>query len=246
MLTIISDVHIKTPLDGPSKLFCKFLSHEKVLNSDSVILLGDIFDFLVGGDDSFVQIHKEVFDRIHFLLNKGVKVYYLEGNHDFHLNKFFKKHFRSDNFVFSKKNMIIEDAGKKILLCHGDDIEIENLNYKLYTCLIKSLPMKILVESIMPFGLAKTIGDWVSARSRKKNVKVYESAKEQIKDKFRRSSESAAKKINIDFIISGHSHIKDEYKSENGFIYLNNGYAPKEKTFLLVEGASYRFVELSD
>lgn len=246
MISLISDIHIKKPGDEACKLFLSFLDHADVKQSDSVALLGDIFDLLVGGDQPFVKEFEEVFKRINGLLEAGKKVYYLEGNHDFHIDKLFKKVFTSENFIFSKKMMKIQDEGIDILICHGDDIELDNTAYKRYSAIIKSLPIRILAEDVVPFSFTRKVGEWASQRSRKKNIEAYQSKTEEIRDKFRRSADEAFKKTKTELLIAGHSHVKDTYESSLGFTYLNNGYVPEEKTFLKVNGKKYSFVNLVD
>lgn len=244
MISLISDVHIKTPGDDPHVLFMKFLNHELVKKSDKIILLGDIFDLLVGGNQAFIKTYKDIFDKIEEYLNEGKEIYYLEGNHDFHLERFFKNLYQHNTFFFSKKMMKIRDDGIEILICHGDDIEIENPSYERYSKIIKSYPIKVLAERILPFSLTELIGSWASSRSRKKNIEKYESKTDEIRTKFRKSSEIVYKESHAKMIISGHSHVKDVYTSENGFIYLNNGYFPKEKTYLFIDNGSHRFINL--
>lgn len=245
MISAISDVHIKEKGDAPYELFIRFLNHESVRNSEKIILLGDIFDFLVGGDQEFAKGYSEIFDKIQEFLDAGKTVYYLEGNHDFHLKKFFKKLYPTGNFIFSQQKLLLEDDGKKIMICHGDDIELDNPSYKIYSFFIRSFIMKYLVEWILPFSISKMIGERVSARSRKKNLTVYESKVDNIREKFRRSAEEVFNN-NFSIILAGHSHVKDEYKSELGFTYLNNGYLPSEKTFLTITKEEYEFVSLTD
>jgi len=244
MISIISDVHIKKKGDDAYHLFLSFLNHEKVKSSHKVILLGDIFDLLVGGDKNFYKEYKEIFVKINELMNKGVEVYYLEGNHDFHIGNFLNKYLGHENFNFSPELLKIEHLGKSILLSHGDDIEIENPSYKIYSKIIRSVPIQILAERIVPFSITKSIGDWASSRSRKKNLKKYNEKSTMIRDKFRRSVEEFYQKVKFDVVVTGHSHVKDNYESPQGFKYLNNGFAQSEKTFIFINHQA-EFISLS-
>ena len=47
-ISSISDVHVVNDQDDRAKVLKSFLTNEKVLNSDYVIFLGDVFDCLVG------------------------------------------------------------------------------------------------------------------------------------------------------------------------------------------------------
>ncbi|MFT6068803.1 MAG: UDP-2,3-diacylglucosamine hydrolase [Bacteriovoracaceae bacterium] len=246
MITVVSDVHIKTPGDKPSKLFMSFLTNPLVNRSEKVILLGDIFDFVVGGDIDFVNEFQEIFDGIRDLLKDGKEVYYIEGNHDFHIGKLLKKTFPENNFIFSKEKIQLTHEEINIVFCHGDDIEIDNPSYKRYAKIIRSWPIQILAEWIVPFSFTRMIGNWASAKSRKKNIAQYESKSELIKTKFRNSAETAFRVSPCQIIISGHSHVKDKFESELGFIYANNGYFPNEKSFISIEKDHVQFNELAE
>lgn len=246
MISVISDVHIKKVGDEPYQLMMRFLDHEKVQSSEKIFLLGDIFDLLVGGDKAFFNEFGSLFEKIQKLLTQGKDIFYLDGNHDFHLEKFFKENILSPNFYYSAKSLKLNINGSKYFLCHGDDIEIENPSYRIYSAIIRSFPIKILAEEIVPFSVTKSIGDWASSRSRKKNISKYSENEEYIREKFRRSADLQFEKEGCDFIVSGHSHVKDKYNSEKGFVYLNNGYVPVEKTFLHIKNGESEFINLSD
>ena len=59
--SLISDLHIKEKSSEASVLFENFFHHPLVQKSDEVILLGDIFEFLVGSHiENFKLFEKEL------------------------------------------------------------------------------------------------------------------------------------------------------------------------------------------
>lgn len=244
MISIVSDVHIKFPGDEPFKLFMRFLNNPIVNRSEKVVLLGDIFDFVVGGNKDFIKEFSEVFDKLKAMLENGIEIYYIEGNHDFHIEKLMKEVFPEKGFKFSKGKVHVEHQETSVLLCHGDDIEIENPSYRRYYKIIRSRLIEFLAEEVVPFSITRKIGIWASSRSRKKNIDQYESKKDLIKTKFRNSAEELFKTNPTKLIISGHSHVKDHYQSKSGFTYANNGFFPAEKTFIVIEKDQVIFNEL--
>ena len=76
----VSDVHIKEDNDEASVLFRKFLDEAK--NSDVIVLLGDIFDLVVGGHFDWIEKFPQSFKKISEI-SKTKKTYFIEGNHDF-------------------------------------------------------------------------------------------------------------------------------------------------------------------
>jgi len=250
--TIISDVHIKKPGDISSKLMINFLRAKETLSSDKIILLGDIFDLMIGNHEEYLDEYHEIFGEMAKRVKEGKEIIYFEGNHDFHISNLLKtfcyKNRIESNFKFIKTAYSLDLNGKNFIFCHGDDIEIGNYSYKLYKAFINNRFMSFIADEIFPYSLIKFIGDRASKASRERNINRYshEEVSEDLKLNFRRASEKLKTKKNFDYLICGHSHIKDDYNSNNGFRYLNNGYAPNSKSFIFYDGDQFSFVNLSN
>ena len=93
----ISDVHIKNADDCPRlDLFLKFLNSNEVSQSNKIFLLGDIFDIFVGNHEEYIDYYSSIFSKLDELSKSGKSIYYIEGNHDFHLKQLME--------TFAKKN----------------------------------------------------------------------------------------------------------------------------------------------
>jgi UDP-2,3-diacylglucosamine pyrophosphatase LpxH len=55
-ISSISDIHIKSPTDKSYALLLDFLNHKEVSDSDGVLLLGDIFDFMMGEHKEYLDL----------------------------------------------------------------------------------------------------------------------------------------------------------------------------------------------
>ena len=55
-ISSISDVHVINDQDDRAKVLKSFLTNKKVLNSDYVVFLGDVFDCLVGEQKNNLRI----------------------------------------------------------------------------------------------------------------------------------------------------------------------------------------------
>ena len=60
----ISDVHIKTTDDERAQILTSFLSSQDAKEADEIILLGDIFDLMVGNKFQYVDKYSEIFNRL--------------------------------------------------------------------------------------------------------------------------------------------------------------------------------------
>jgi UDP-2,3-diacylglucosamine hydrolase len=244
----ISDVHVKRAGDPAEDLLLTFLRNPDVQSSDIIFLLGDIFDLMIGSHSQYFVRYKAYFNEIKKLIENGKRICYVEGNHDFHLHelykKFFEIHSNLDKSLFAIAPFFeFFDADKKLYFAHGDDIEVGNPGYRAWKALVTSFPLRYYANNLMPHFLIKAIGEYSAEKSRKRNNKRYSSEVDlsPVKDNFRFSTEVFFKEQVRQVIVLGHSHVKDHYISENGFEYVNNGYAQHSKTYISIIDGNISF-----
>ena len=95
-MAIISDVHAKKSNLESYNFLLSFMKDKRVLDSESIFFLGDIFDLMVGNHIEYIDQYSDFFNALASLLKKKKKVFFFEGNHDFHLRRLF------DFFLVSK------------------------------------------------------------------------------------------------------------------------------------------------
>ena len=236
----ISDVHIKEQGDPSCRLFDRFLDHEKTQRADVVVFLGDIFDLMVGPYTEYIEKFREVFGKMDALAATK-KIYYFQGNHDFHLMDIFLKQdiFKNLHKIeICRYGKVIQVGKRKVYFEHGDDSEIGNNSYKAYKSFVGSHLMTFLVKHIFNFKIVEYIGTRMSRASRIKNEKKYAADSTHdnaVRDRFRESARRVAKRGGCDVVVFGHSHIKDAHGLLGGGVYLNNGYVVTEGCFCLIE-----------
>lgn len=242
-IVAISDVHIKEPHDEADRLLMDFLSHPETQKSDLVFLLGDIFDLMCGPHTEYINLFSHIFKKIDDLLKSGKKVYFFEGNHDLHLEKLFKKYWPNGEMTSYQSPVKLEILGKKYYFSHGDEHEIDNISYQRYKSLIFSSPLKFVANYLMPLSVLNFFGKRASKQSRKKGVKIFDH--EKVRDRFRMGV-AATTKGEFDFVLGGHSHVQDLYQlTGTQELYINNGYALKTKTFILIKNHEISFRSLT-
>lgn len=242
-IAAISDVHIKSPHDEADKLLMSFLNHPRVQDSDYILLLGDIFDLMVGPHKAYLTGYNHLFARMTELHKSGKKIYFFEGNHDVHLERLFKKLWPHDEVKITQEPVTETIEGKKYYFSHGDEHEVDNLSYHRYIKFIRSKPLKFVADYIMPYAVLNFFGERASKMSRKKGSRKFDV--EGVRAKFR-SGVQITTQGKFDFVLGGHSHVQDQYKlPDSETIYLNNGYALKTGTFLLIDNHQPQFVSLS-
>lgn len=242
-IAAISDVHVKSPGDEADKLLLSFLSHPEVQDSDYVLLLGDIYDLMCGPHEEYLTLYSHHFQALSDLMAKGKKVFFFEGNHDVHLERLFRKKWKNDSIVITQNPVVEVIDGKKYYFSHGDEHEVDNLSYHRYIRFIRSKPLKFVADFIMPYAVLNFFGERASKMSRKKGSRKFDA--EGVRARFRAGVEQTTRG-EYDFVLGGHSHVKDEFLiSSSTSLYLNNGYALQSKTFILINNHRPQFVSLS-
>ena len=241
-VSAISDVHVKVPHDDADRLLCHFLTHPQVIESDYILLLGDIFDLMCGPHAEYLKQFDHIFNLMDQLVKKGKKVLFFEGNHDVHLEKLFKMRWPKGEVSLSQSAQITNIDGKSYYFSHGDEHEVNNVSYQRYKNLILSAPLRFVANYIMPFAVLNYIGERASKMSRKRGSREYN--EELVRDTFRKGVTETTKG-QFNFILGGHSHVKDVYMLNNNSVYVNNGYALKSKSFLFIDNHEISFPELT-
>jgi UDP-2,3-diacylglucosamine hydrolase len=148
-LVVVSDVHMRTPDDAQTGNFLSFLeSIGSSLKCDTLVLLGDIFDFVNARQSFYFQHWKKVFFQLKALKARGIKVVFVEGNHDF-------------GFEHSPRDEISEcfdhcgdillkikhPRAGDILLLHSDDVVCPP-SYRIFRSLVKSAVFQSLFTPV--------------------------------------------------------------------------------------------------
>lgn len=248
-VAIISDVHIREEGDKAFQIFHKFMNHDLVMSAERIVLLGDIFDLMAGAHWQYYKRYQQTFEMIRQALARGQEIQYFEGNHDVHLEKLFmsfikKKNLNPRMMKIIRKSYRENRWEKSFYYSHGDEDEIGNESYKKYKRFIHSKPLEFVANYIMPYKFFTRVGESQSDKSKARNTNY---DPEKTKAVYRQSVQVIAED-NYDYIILGHSHIKDEYEGENSkgkkFIYLNNGFAPRSKSFIYIKNGNHNFIDL--
>ncbi|MCB9093397.1 MAG: metallophosphoesterase, partial [Halobacteriovoraceae bacterium] len=174
----LSDTHIIETGDEGDKALDLFFHHERVKNASRIVLLGDIFDYASGFHRQYYQRFSTFFNGIEQCIQSGQEVYFIEGNHDVHLEKLirsFLKRKKLDQSLYfhEQRSMVVEWYGKRIFLSHGDDIGVSNKKYQDYKNFILSKPINLISNHLFPLWLFDYLAKDASVKSRKRNSEFY-------------------------------------------------------------------------
>jgi UDP-2,3-diacylglucosamine pyrophosphatase LpxH len=218
-ILVLSDVHLGTYGCHAKEL----LHYLKSIKPKTVILNGDIIDIWQFSKRYWPKSHMKVVKQIMHWMSKGVKIYYITGNHDEMLRKFVG--FKMGSLKIVNKVILELDNGKRAWFFHGDvfDVTMQHSKWlaKLGAVGYDSL---ILINSFANFISEKIFKKGKLSLSKK----IKNSVKRAVK--FINNFEQTAADIGIskhyDYVVCGHIHQPEmrEIENQHGKImYLNSG-----------------------
>lgn len=197
----MSDVHLGLDVKDPSARearFVRFLKEIPADETEAVYLLGDIWDFWYEYRDVVPKGYVRVFSAILDLIDRGVKLYFFEGNHDIWCYGYFE----SLGMIKLSQPYRMEIDGKRFCIGHGDGLGPGNKGYKLMNRGFRCRFLQRMFSSLHPW-FAFRIGNGWSRRSRlgKDFEYVFRGAEEPLW-KFCEATPD------VDYFIFGHYHVK--------------------------------------
>ena len=212
----ISDIHLglqsKEVEEEKEKLLVKFLEFAKS-NCDELFIVGDLFDFWFEYKRVYQKGYFRTLTALKNLTDKGIKVHYFIGNHDFLHRDFFEKEIGAVMYKDAVSFSLIE---KKFFIGHGDGMVENDLGYKILKWVLRNRVTQWMYSMLHPdFGI------WLASRT-SKSSREYTTKKDygEVDGLF----EAAKKKIDqgFDYVIFGHLH-KKVFENYNNGSYINLG-----------------------
>ena len=175
-IAFFSDLHIKSPGDEACHLFDRFCQDSKIQSTTHVILLGDMFDILIGEHRGYLKKYHRFFNNITELLDKGIKVIFLEGNHDFHIQKTLENYFSQNSknpklfkYLLNGEDLLVN--GKKYHYCHGFEVDYYNQYFDNWKNIYTSKWFAFFVSYLLPYFFIEFLAHRASNNSKKRGKK---------------------------------------------------------------------------
>jgi UDP-2,3-diacylglucosamine pyrophosphatase LpxH len=128
MIVAVSDVHIGTLSKGESlfRTFLDTVAAEKEV--EHLVLMGDILDLWRGNPDTLFERYADILERLKELQRKK-NVYYIHGNHDYHITK--REDIKRQYAIDVRPHLILSSGTHKYFFVHGYQFEFSD-NIELY------------------------------------------------------------------------------------------------------------------
>lgn len=167
-----SDTHLGLNVGDPAlreKQFVSFLKGIDPAKTESLYLLGDIFDFWYEYRHVVPKGGARVLGALTDLVDAGVKVYFFQGNHDLWTFRYFEEL----GMIKLQQPYVTEIGGKRFCLGHGDALGPGNKGYKLLKWGFTRRWIQVLFSALHPW-FAFTLGNGWSHRSRTEKPIAYQ------------------------------------------------------------------------
>ncbi|MBM4403512.1 MAG: UDP-2,3-diacylglucosamine diphosphatase [Candidatus Cloacimonetes bacterium] len=216
---VLSDIHYKfAPRDRNdrqnSETILRFLTAALAEEYDLLVLNGDIFDLWFDWRYSIIKQYFPLLKRLADFSERGCRIIYISGNHDFWFNDFFSTYLNAEIY---QRCYILEADGKKTLITHGDLYTNNDARYRIFRRLIR-LPLMKRIFALLHPDWALTIGAHISRSSRVRTLN--DPVRQQ---KISGLQQYAQKQLkHFDHIIMGHSHEPCLITFPEG-VYANSG-----------------------
>jgi UDP-2,3-diacylglucosamine hydrolase len=161
----VSDVHIKYNENQDDlerkNIFVRFLESIHA-DADVLILNGDIFDLWIEWKYIQIAAYFPVIRQLKKLSEKGCRIIYLAGNHDFWMGEYLKKEIGAGIYP---DHCRVELDNKNYFISHGDLLTINDMRYHIFRAVIRRTIVKRIVQMLHPDFVLK-IGAGLSRTSR--------------------------------------------------------------------------------
>ncbi|MGH8203912.1 MAG: UDP-2,3-diacylglucosamine diphosphatase, partial [Steroidobacteraceae bacterium] len=191
-----SDLHLDPSTPEIADRFRRFLAGP-VRGAHSLFLLGDLFEAWIGDDDP-EPAHRAVIAAIAAVAASGTLVHVMRGNRDFMLGE----RFCADaGAILLDDPVIVEHAGGRLLLTHGDGLCVDDRAYQRLRALVRDAGVRAGFARL-PIDARRRL----ASEAREGSREHLASAAGYITDVNRAAVESVFRGAGVDLMIHGHTH----------------------------------------
>lgn len=227
---IVSDLHLGAVPQSTEREFLRFL--EMVGAEGSALLIGgDLFDFWFEYGPVIPGKHFRTLAGIARLVDAGIPVTLLGGNHDAWGGRFLREEVGVE---FHLEPSRTEIQGQPALIAHGDGLGSGDLRYRLLKAAVRSRAVIGTFRAIHP-----EIGIRIAKAVSRTEARDPENASAIGRARFLASwaTDRLHEDPALHYVVLGHSHMPAIEEVEAGRYYLNAGDWIRHYTYITVDAA---------
>ena len=192
----ISDLHLEASQPEIGEQFLSFLNGE-AREAEALYILGDLFEVWLGDDDPN-PYYAAMKTALRELADAGVPMYFMHGNRDFTIGKDFAA---ETGVEILDDPTIVELYGESVLLCHGDSLCTDDVEYQQVRAMIRNPDWQAMM-------LAKSIEERIAfaLQAREESQARGESMSDGIMDVNQDAVIAILREHGVATLLHGHTH----------------------------------------
>ena len=214
---VVSDVHLGAVPAETERQFRAFLQRVQI-SASGLLINGDLFDFWFEYRTVIPGQHVRVLAALADVVEAGVPVWFVGGNHDAWGNSFLS---REIGLRLLEGPLDMDLAGRRALVAHGDGVGAGDLKYRALRSVIRHPFTTRAFRSLHP-----DLGSRIAGRASTTHAKA-EGEDPREKGRARHIEQWAVEQLRarreIDLVLAGHAHTPTLVEVEPGRFYVNSG-----------------------
>jgi len=238
MIYFASDVHLgagsREEQRRTERCFLRWLD-EAAADAEKIFLLGDLFDFWFEYRQVVPKGCVRTLGKLAELTDRGVEVVFFTGNHDMWVSDYLSE---ECGLTIRKAPQVVELAGKRLFLAHGDNLNIRRQPLlRLMNTIFRSRVLRWLFSWLLHPDWAVRFGRWWSGKSRKAHGETTLDARftEPLRD-YARDYAATRTDEPVDYFLFGHMHVSVDRTTETPRV-LHLGSWEREPSYAVLDDA---------
>lgn len=209
----------------------RFLSMVRDERPDALYIVGDLFDYWFEYRTVIPRGFSRTIGALASVVDAGVRVEYLVGNHDFGHRDFFERELGIPVHFGDLERVI---AGRRCYLSHGDGKAFNDTGYLILKKVLRARISGMLFRLMHP-DIGIGIAAWASRRSRDYTAqKNYDGERPGESDGLYAFAERKIVQEGFDLVVMGHSH-RPRRADLPGGTYINLGTWLRDRSYLVMD-----------
>ncbi len=226
---LASDIHLGAVPDERARAFVAWLEWAGA-RAGEIVINGDLFDFWFEYRHAVPRGHTRVLGALARLVDAGVPVRLMGGNHDWWGGDFLEGEI---GLTFHREPVVLDLAGHRTYLAHGDGLGAGDLGYRLLKGVLRGRFTRWAFRWLHP-DLGARIAGRVSATEHRVDGPATDD-RERAAALERWALDHLDASPDLDLVVLGHTHIPVLREVGEGRWYLNAGDWVYHTSFAVLE-----------
>lgn len=213
---VVSDTHLGAVPRETERAFRGFLGHVAG-HASSLLINGDLFDFWFEYRHVILREHFRVVAALADVVDAGVKVWFVGGNHDAWAGSFLRDEVGVELLDGPVEMML---AGHRTLVAHGDGLGKGDFKYRALKAVIRH-PVSIGAFRVLHPDLGRRIANLASTTEHKAGGDAAARGRAAFIQSW--AEEQFRADPGLDLVLAGHAHVATCAQVGPGRFYVNSG-----------------------